>query len=131
MRRRTFSISRWFDHVRGNAHRFHGVDQGPLDRLLDPPGGVGAEAAFGGGVEAFDRLEEPDISFLDEIEEWQAALDIVLGDADDEAQIRPRHLVASFGVALANLEGEFAFFMSGQQGVSVDVDEIGFEADFT
>ena len=55
------------DHVGGDVDRLHAVDQRPLDRLLDPPGGVGAEAAAVLGVEAFDGFEQADVSFLDQV----------------------------------------------------------------
>ena len=45
-------------HVRRDVHRLTGVDEGALDRLLDPPGGVGGESRPPVGIEAFDGFEK-------------------------------------------------------------------------
>ena len=39
----------------------------PLDRLLDPPARVGAEAGAVLRVEALDRLEQADVALLDQV----------------------------------------------------------------
>src|SRR5262249_34651377 len=68
--------------------------EGPLNRLLDPPGGVGAEANALIGVEAFDGAEQADVALLDEIGQRHAATAVVLGDADDKAEVGPDHAFA-------------------------------------
>ena len=40
-----------------------GVDHGPLNRLFDPPGGVGAEPHAGVGVEFLHGPHQPEVAF--------------------------------------------------------------------
>src|SRR3712207_7950417 len=55
---------------------------------------VGGEARAVLGVEAFDGLEEADVAFLDEVGEGEAAVDVVLGEVDDEAEVGADHALA-------------------------------------
>ena len=57
------------------------------DRLADPPGRVGAELEAALVVELVGRLHQADVAFLDQIQEGEAAADVLLGDGDDEAQV--------------------------------------------
>src|SRR5438067_483827 len=59
-----------------------------VDRLPDPPGGIGRELVAAAVLELIDRLHQADIAFLDQVEELQAAVGVFLGDRDDEAQVR-------------------------------------------
>ena len=63
------------------------------DRLPDPPRGVGRELIAAAVLELVDRLHQPDIALLDQVEELQAAVGVFLGDGDDEAQVRLHHLL--------------------------------------
>jgi len=56
-----------------------------INRLPDPPGGVGRELVAAPVLELVDRLHQADVAFLDEVEELQAAVGIFFGDRDDEA----------------------------------------------
>ena len=38
-------------------------------------------------VELFDRADEADVAFLNEVQEGHSPADVLLGDADDEAQV--------------------------------------------
>ncbi len=57
------------------------------DRLADPPRGIGAELEAFGVIEFLHSAQQPDVAFLDQIEEVDAAAHIPFGDADDQAQI--------------------------------------------
>src|SRR5690606_3366128 len=57
--------------VDGHADRARLVGDGPRDRLADPPRGVGGELVAAGVVELFDRPDQPDVPFLDEVEQRQ------------------------------------------------------------
>src|SRR5579863_7418340 len=63
------------------------VGDGTGDRLADPPGGVGRELVAALVLELVDRLHEADVPLLDEVEELQAAVRVLLGDRDDEAEV--------------------------------------------
>src|SRR5260221_5132594 len=85
------------DHVHGDADGSCLIRNAAADRLPDPPGGVGGELVAAAILELVDRLHQADIAFLDQVEELQAAVDVFLGDRDDEAQVRLHHLL--FGLA--------------------------------
>src|SRR3990170_4196486 len=74
-------------HVDGDADGARLVGDGAGDRLADPPGGVGAELVALAVVELLHRADEADVPLLDEVQERHAATDVLLGDADDEAQV--------------------------------------------
>jgi len=65
--------------------------RGPLDGLLDPPGRVGAETGPLGGIEPLHGAEEADVALFDQVLERQAAVGIVFGDGDHQAEIGPDH----------------------------------------
>ena len=71
----------------GQADRAALVGDGAGDGLANPPGGVGAELEAALVVELVGGLHQADVAFLDQIQEGQAATDVLLGDGDDEAEI--------------------------------------------
>src|SRR5213078_2434654 len=73
-----------------------------LDRLFDPPSGVGRKLAALARVEAFDGLDQPDVALADEVEEGKTKVFIVHRDLHDEAQVRLDHVIASRLVAAAD-----------------------------
>src|SRR6185295_9137923 len=83
-----------FDQVRRQAHGLAGVDQRAAHGLLDPPRGVRGEPALARGVELLDRVEQAEIALLDEVEEREASIREILGDRDDQSEIRADELLA-------------------------------------
>ncbi len=75
------------DHVNRESDRPSVVPQAPGDRLADPPGGIGGELETLAPVELFHSSDQAQVSFLDEVEEIEAASGVALGDRDDQAQI--------------------------------------------
>ena len=63
------------------------------DRLPDPPGGVGREFVAAAVLELVHRLHQADVPFLNEIKELQAAVRVLLGDRDHEAEVGLHHLL--------------------------------------
>jgi hypothetical protein len=68
------------------------VGDGAGDGLPDPPRGVGGELVAAAVFEFVDRLHQADVAFLDQVEELQAAVRVLLGDRDDEAEVGLDHL---------------------------------------
>jgi hypothetical protein len=117
------------DHVRRHVDRLRRVDQGPFDRLLDPPAGVGAEPAAVLGVEAFDRLQEADIAFFDQVQQRQASVHVVLGDVHHQPQVRLHHVLACGEVVvLDDAAGEGLFLIARKQWRFVDLPQVQLEA---
>ena len=82
------------DHVGRDPDRLGRVDQSPLDRLLDPVAGIGAEPRAHRGVEPLDGAEQAEVPFLDQVLKRQALADIAAGDVDDQPEVGPDHPVA-------------------------------------
>ena len=78
------------------------VGDGAGDGLPDPPGGVGGELVAALVLELFDGAHEANVALLDEVEEVHAAVDILLGDRDDEAEVGLNHLgLGALGAVLS------------------------------
>src|SRR6185312_4571835 len=74
------------DHVDRDADRARLVGDGAGDRLADPPRRVGRELVAAAVLELVDRLHQADVALLNQVEELQAAIGVLLGDRDDEAE---------------------------------------------
>ena len=57
------------------------------DRLANPPRRVGAELIAAAIFVLIDRAHQAGVSFLDDVQESQAAIAVFLGDRDDQAQV--------------------------------------------
>jgi hypothetical protein len=71
----------------GQADRAPRVDQGPGDRLLDPPRGVRGETDISRSVELLRGLDETDIALLDEIEKRHVGCHERAGYFNDQSEI--------------------------------------------
>src|SRR5262249_54434263 len=102
--RLTHDFADGLDHVHGDADGARLVGGSARDRLPDPPRGVGREFVAAAILEFVDRLHQAAIAFLDQVEELQAAVGVVFGDGDDEAQVRFHHFLLGLArLALALL----------------------------
>lgn len=89
-----------FDHVDGDTDGAGLIGDGAGDGLADPPGGVGREFVAAAVFEFFDGFHEAHVTFLDEVEEGEAAVGVFFGDADDEAEVSFDHFgFSGMGVA--------------------------------
>ncbi len=76
-----------FDHVDGDADGAGVIGDGACDGLSYPPGGVGAELVSAAVLVFIDGAHEAGVSFLDDVEEGEAAVAVLLGDGDDESEV--------------------------------------------
>ena len=67
-------------HVDGQSNDARLVGERARDGLTDPPRGVRREARAAIGIELLHRVQEAEITLLDEIEERQAAVAIAARD---------------------------------------------------
>src|SRR4029077_7305549 len=108
-------------HVRGDADRPRLAGNRPLDRLANPPGGVGRELEALAVVELLDRSVEPNDAVLDQIAERHTVAAVALGDMYDETQIAVDHPLLGGTVAALDTLGERDLLRRGQQRVTADL----------
>src|SRR4029079_3605516 len=80
-------------HVHRDTDGASLVGDGAGDGLADPPGSVGTELKAFVRVELFDGAQQAGIALLDKVQKIQAAADVTLSDADNEAHVGLGHLV--------------------------------------
>ena len=78
--------------MNGEADCFGLISQGAANRLLDPPGSVGAEFGATIRIKTLHPLHQADISFADEVEQRQSQSGIVVGNFHNEAEVGSNHL---------------------------------------
>src|SRR5919197_5662332 len=71
-------LVQFLDHVNWNADRARFVGDRARDRLANPPRRVRRELVALAVVELLDRADEPERSFLDQVEEGKSAAEITL-----------------------------------------------------
>jgi len=108
--------------VRRQAHEMALASNGDLERLANPPRGVGREAGAVRNVEAIDRLHQPTDGFLKKIAVSEAMVAEPLGDVGREADVRAGESVLVVDVAIAKPTNRhhFTAFI-----VAVFADELG------
>ena len=80
-------------HVDRDPDRAGLVGDGPRDGLADPPVGIRRELEAALVVELLDRPDQADVALLDQVEQAHPAADVLLGDRDDEAEVRAGQLL--------------------------------------
>ena len=92
--------------MHGDADGARLVGDGARDRLPNPPGGVSGELVPPAVLELVHRLHQPDITLLDQVQKLQAAVGILLGDGNHQAQVGLDQLVLRrSGLSLAIDDG--------------------------
>ena len=77
-----------FDGVHGQTNRPAVVGDRASDGLTNPPGRIGGELEAAPELEAVHGFHQPDVAFLDQIEQREPASEVALRDRDDETQVR-------------------------------------------
>src|SRR5581483_3132988 len=95
-----------------------------LDVLPDPPRGVGREAEPALGVELVERVHEPEVPLLDQVEQRHAAVQVLLGDVHHEPQVVLDHLLPGAEVAGRGEPGVMQLLDRREQAVQADVVEV-------
>ena len=96
------------------------VCDGSRDCLPDPPGRIGRKLIPLRIVELFHCLDEPEITFLDQVQKEHPAPHIALGDADDQPQVGLGQLLLGRLVALAHTDGQLPFLVRRQKRYLAD-----------
>ena len=86
----------------GNANSPGLVRDSPCNGLPDPPGRISRELIAAAVLELIYGLHQADVTLLNQIEKLQAAIGVLLGDGDHQAQIGFNQLALSLlGVHVA------------------------------
>ena len=92
----------------------------PADGLANPPVGIGDKAQPAPGLKLVHGAHQPQIAFLDQVEERHPTVAIAQGDMDDQAEIGLHHL--GFGLvqgALGPRPGVIGRMQGGVFGVGL------------
>ena len=127
IRRHPPPLEEQLDHVGRDPDRLGGVDQGSLDRLLDPVAGIGAEARSHRGIKAFDGPQQAQVPFLDQVLKGQSLAYITSSDIDDQPKIGADHPIAGLIIALGDSMSQSLLLVGGQESHLVDLPEIGLQ----
>ncbi len=103
------------------------LTRAPLDRLLDPVAGVGAEARVHRRVEALDGPQQAEVALLDQVLQAQPLAGVAAGDVDDQAQVGAHHAVAGLAVAVLDPVGELLLLVRVEQRRLVDLAQVGLQ----
>src|SRR6266436_4539128 len=76
-----------FDHVHGDTNRTRLISNCTSNRLPNPPRGISRELIPAAIFELVDGFHQPDVAFLDQIEELQTAVGVFLRDGNYQAEV--------------------------------------------
>lgn len=112
------------DDMHGETDRARMIHDRALYRLANPPGGIGRETEAALRIELSDRMNEAEIAFLDEVQQRQAAFEVLAGNPDDEAQVALDHALPRTAVAVAGPPAEHALLLGREQRRQADLAQI-------
>jgi len=104
------------------------IGDGARDGLANPPGGVGGELVTAAVLELVHGLHQADVAFLNQIEELQAAIGVLLGNRDHQAQVGFNQLalgLLGIHVALNDLALRALQVGNGESGFLFELFEVG------
>lgn len=103
------------------------VGDGTRDGLTDPPRRVGRELVAATVLELVHGLHQADVAFLDQVQELQAAVRVLLGDRDHQAQVGLGHFalgLASLGFAGGHALVDVLQVLERQHHAGLQVDQL-------
>ena len=89
-----------------------------LDRLTYPPFRIRGEAVTALGIEFLQRPQQPDVAFLDEIQQRQAPVAIGAGDHDNEPELMLDELPPRVVVSVASAARQ-TIFLAAREALAV------------
>ena len=91
---RTQNLIKLAHHMHRQTHCARLIHDGALNTLTNPPGGIGRKTETAFRLEFVNRPHQAQITFLNQIEQSYATVDVMLGDRDDQTKIVLNHLLA-------------------------------------
>ena len=105
-----------FYHMHRDTNGTRLICNGTGNCLSDPPCCIGREFKAFMEVEFFNCLNQPQITFLNQIQEQHPTTNISFCDADYQTQVRFCQFLFGFFVAFFHTSCQFNFFLCCQQG---------------
>src|SRR4029079_3015233 len=97
------------------------VGEGALDRLSDPPRGVGGEARAAVPAELLDRPDESEIALRDQVAQRQATVLVPASEHHHQAEVRLHHATLRRFASLGDLLRERYFLLAREEGDLADL----------
>lgn len=97
------------------------ISNRPGNRLTDPPGCIGGELIAATILKFINGLHQANVSFLNEVQELQAAISIFLRNRNNEAEIGLNHFflrLAGFALSLLHHMHNFSKFGDFESSLS-------------
>ena len=113
--------------VNGDPDRLCLIADRAVDGLPDPPDGIGGELVAATPVELLARPDQPECSFLDEVEERDPVTLVVLGNRDDQAKVRVDQPLLRLRVASFDPLRQLHFLCPCEQPVATDFVQVARE----
>jgi hypothetical protein len=114
----------FLDDVHRQADGARLVHDRALDVLANPPGGIGGKAKTTLGIEFLQRVNQPEVALLHQVEQGQTAIGVVLGNVDHQPQVALDHGLPRFEIALHGTPRQGQFLFRGEQRRLADFVEI-------
>src|SRR5918997_233309 len=104
----------------GKANGASLIGERPGNGLADPPGRVGRELEAEAPVELLDGADQPEVPFLDQVQEGDASLRVVTRDRHHEPKIRLDQLRLGGLVSGVLAAGKLTLLLRGQEPAVTD-----------
>ena len=102
-------------HMDRQANSAGLVHDAALDRLPNPPGGVGGETETALRVEFFHGANQAQVALLDQVQQRKPAVDITTGNLHHQAQVALDHPAAGTVITFQCQAGEVFLLIGGKQ----------------
>ena len=110
--------------MHGDSNRARLIRNRAGDRLANPPRCVCGEFIALAIVKLFNRLDQAEVSLLNQVEKQHAAANISLCDGNDETQVRFGELMLRLGVSVRHALRDLNLLIRGEQRHFADLFEI-------
>jgi hypothetical protein len=114
----------FLDHMDRQTDGPRLVHDAALDALADPPGGIGRETETAFRVELFQGVNQAEVALFDQVEQGNAAIQVVLGDIHDQPQVVLDHFLPGGEITRPHQARRGELLLRRQQRLGADFVQI-------